>query len=378
MTNLRLCLPLLLCALCLPALAEPGVMQYYDFENDTKPWITLNPQAQLGLTAKQENVFAGTSSLELKYVFTPGATGNQAFIAGTVILPLAGGLRGMQAISLAFKSSATITAVVGGQQEGGQTWVAPFFAPAGAWQEVALGLQDFYPLDDANAPPPGAVFDPGKISGLGVIDASGALSTLTQKAPVTQFPAGARTLWLDEVKLLSTPLPPELGALPTPDAVPIDSCQGETIRWAVLGGRDWKAVREVDPGAPAGHYRFDYTDPAGTLVLWLKPLHLGQLAGTSALHLSVRSAQAIKLVVSVQEPGDVRYNVPVDLPAGGAWKPLTLPWSDFKLDQNSHDPAGKLLPERITGLGLADPTGMAGQPQDQKNTLWFSDLYATK
>jgi hypothetical protein len=385
MPNLRLCLSLLLSAVLLsPALGQPpqesGVLQYFDFENDTAPWVSLNPKAQVGLTAAQANVFAGTSSLEVKYVLeavTAGTTGDQ-IMSGNIVLPLPGGIMGMKAVTLAFKASESLTAVVGGRERKGNSYMAPFFAPAGVWQKVALGLADFYPADDKQDPD--AKFDPAKLEGLGVIDASGFLSSIiaSGKLPVAQFPAGPRTFWLDEVKLLSTPRPPELGAQPSPDAVEIDRCDGETIRWIVLGGRDWQAAREVDQGARAGHYRFDYTAPAGTLVAWLKPIHRGQLAGTTALHLSACAVQNQPLAVSVEGKGKARYSTQVKLVAGDGWKRFDLPWSDFTPDQQAPAGAGELDPAEITSLTLADVTAMIGEAGEGKRSLWLQDVYATK
>jgi hypothetical protein len=380
MTNLRRCLPLLLCACLPPALAlaqhEPGVMQYYDFENDTKPWVSFNPKAQFGLTAQQENVFAGTSSLEVKYVAVNTGTTQADLVPGNIILPTPGGLPGLQSVTLAFKCSESVPVVVYGVEQNGPNCYAPFFAPAGVWQQVTLGLADFYSEDGGAGA--GAPFNPAALNDLVVMDASRMLynGLGAGKLPIAAPNVGPRTFWLDEVKLLSTPLPPATLTPPVPDAVVLDSCGGAAIRWIVLGGRDWKAARATDPGAPAGHFRFDYTAPAGTLVLWIKPVHLGQLLGTTALHLSVRSPRATRLVIGAQE-NNVRYSAPVDVPAGD-WKALTLPWSDFQLDKDSTDPAGKLQPDQITSVSLADPSAMAGPPQDQQNTLCLSNLYAGK
>jgi hypothetical protein len=382
MNNLRLPLTLILTAMFLaPALAqaphEPGVMQYFDFENGTAPWVSMNPQAVVGLTAKQENVFAGTSSLEVQYFFDPTKTG-EAGMTGNIILPLEGGIPGLKAVSLAFKCSESIMALVGGREQDGSTYMAPFFATAGVWQKVTLGLDDFNQVDEETHP--GGKFDPGELEGLGVIDASSFLAAITAKLPVTQYTAGERTFWLDEVKLLATDLPAETVPLPagSPEAVVIDSCDRAAIRWIVLGGKDWKAKREVDVGATSGDYRFDYTAPAGTLVAWMKPIHRGRLAGTKMLHLSVCALDSFPLIVTVEGKGKARYSTPVKLVAGDGLKRFDLAWGDFALDKDAPAGAGPLEPAEITSLTLADVSALGAQTTGGKRCLWVQGVYATK
>ena len=355
-----------------------GVLGYYDFEKGTDPWITMNPKAVLGLTAAQDNVFAGTSALELKYVFTAGGTNEAEMLSGNVILPLQGGLPGLAGMSLALKTSDTLTAVVGGREVGGGSYMAPFFSPAGKWQQVTLGKSDFYPIEEM--PDPDGKLEPEKFEGIGVIDGSGFLASMVKKLPVAGFEPGARSLWLDEVKLLTTDLPAETVTLPAGagEAVVIDSCDRPAIRWIVLGGKDWKATQESSKRELASYYRFDYTMPGGTLVAWMKPVHLGQLAGTAALHLAARSSQTMKLIVSVQEKGNARYSKQLDLVAEDDWKQFDVPWADFTLENDSHDEDGKLNPELINMVTLADPSGLMAAPEDRPTVLMVDDLYATK
>jgi hypothetical protein len=382
MPSLRYLPALLLCVLLLaPALAqppaEPGVLNHWDFENTTGPWISINPNAILGLTAAQENVLAGTSALEVQYLFQPGATGGE-MISGNAVLPTEGGLPGLAALSLGVRTSETVNVVVGGRETEGGAYLCPVFSPAGVWQKVTLSLKDLVPVEEM--PDPDGKLEPEHLQGLAIIDGSVFLSQMMGKLPVAGFAPGARRMWLDEVKLLSTDLPPETVNLPvgSPEAVVIDSCDREAIRWIVLGGKDWKAGREADKGAETGHYRFDYTLPGGTLVVWLKGLHPGQLADTKALHLSARSDQALKLFVGVQEKGKARYSKQIELAAEDDWRRFDLPWGEFTLDKDSRDDDGKLDIEQINMLSLADLSGPAGRPEDRRTILWLDDVYATK
>ena len=381
---------ILLCTLCLlllsPAFAqppaEPVVVQYWDFEQTADPWSSMNPNAVVGLTAAQDNVLAGTSSLEVKYLLGANNTGMEAMLAGSAVVGLPGGAAWTAGISLGFKSSATITALVGLRENGGGSYMAPFFSPAGVWQEVRFGLEDFYPVEgmaDADGK-----LEPARLEGFGVIDASGFLSTIAEKLPVAGYEPGARQMYVDEVKLELDGPEPETMPFPEgqPPPVVIDTCDRETIRWIVLGGKDWKATREADGpndrGAGTFHYRFEYTLPGGTLVAWLKPVHEGQLAETKALHLALRAGEKLTLAVSVEEKGKARYTKLVEVPAGEEWTQVTIPWEEFALDKDSKDDNGKLDPEQITSLTLADPTGLAGQPEDRKVVLGLDGVYASK
>ncbi len=382
--RLVLCLwcALLLIPVSAQPLVEPEVVQYWDFEQMADPWVSLNPQAIVGLTAAQDDVLAGTSSLEVKYLFRAVNTGMEGILNGSAVVPLPGGAPGMAGISLWFKSSKTTTALVGGRENGGGAYMAPFFAPAGMWQQVTLGLDDFYPMDEM--PDPNGKLDPEQLEGLGVVDASGFLSTLLGKLPVAGFEPGARRMYLDEVKLLA--VAPEKETVPYPLEGPapvvLDSCDREAIRWIVVGGRDWKAIREADEpndqGAGTGHYRFEYTLPGGTLVAWLKPVRQGQLADTKALHLALRAGQKLTLMVSVEEKGKARYAQQIEANAGDEWTYLTIPWDDLSLEKDSKDDNGKLDPEQITLLTLADPSGLAGEPEDYKRVLWLNGVCASK
>ncbi len=378
----RCFLPLLLVYSLLQALAptvaqEPGVLSYWSFENVTEPWISINPQALLGLTAAQEHVLAGTSALEVQYVFQPGVAGSEV-ISGNAVLPTEGGVPGLAAISLGVQASESVTMVVGGREREGGAYLCPLFCPGGAWQKVTLSLRDFLPVDEM--PDPDGKLEPEHFEGLAVIDGSAFLSTAVGKLPVAGFEPGSRRMWLDEVKLLSIDLPPETVNLPEgwPDAVVIDSCDQEGIRWIVIGGKEWKAGREGDKPAGRGHYRFDYALPMGTVVAWLKALPVGRLAGTAALHLSLRSDQALRLVVSVQEKGKARYSRQIELVAEEDWKRFDLPWGEFVLDNDSQDDNGRLDVDQITLLSLADLSGLTGKLQDQRTILWLDDVYATR
>lgn len=323
-------------------------------------------------------MLGGTSSLEFKYLFSPTASNEAALLSGSIILPAAGGLPGLGSISLGLKTSETMTAVVGVRETGGGAYMAPFFAPAGAWQQVVLGMDDFYPVEgmaDADGK-----LDPGQWEGLGVIDASGLLAGLLGKLPVSGFEPGARTIWLDDVMLLTSA--PEPDAVPHPVERPapavIDACDRDTIRWIVVGGKQWTATCEPNPGgAGGGHYRFEYTLPGGTLVAWLKPVREGHLAGTQALHLSVRADRALRLMVNVEEKGKARYAKTVEVAAGEDWTRLSLPWTEFTREGEAEDESGKLEPEQITLISLADPSGLLGGPQDHPTVLGLDEVYAS-
>jgi hypothetical protein len=380
MNGHRLLLIALLLALCRwPAAAQPpaeGVLRYWDFEENTGSWSSLNPQAVLGLTATRENVLAGTSALELQYLFQPGGS-REAQVAGNTLVALPGGVPGLASISLGIKTSDTTTCVVGLMEAPGGAYLAPVFCPAGVWQRVHVALADFVPVEEL--PDPDGRLDPAQVSACGLFDASGFLAGLGQTLPFAGFQPGQRRLWVDEVRLLSTDLPAETVALPpdSPPAVVIDSCERETIRFVVLGGQDWKATREAQAEAGPGHYRFEYTLPGGTLVALLRFVPQGHLAQTSALHFSARCDRSLRLVVSVEEKDKSRYTAQVDLRAEEDWKRFDLPWDKFTREQDSVDENDRLDPEQITLVSFADLSGLFSL-ENRKTVLLLDDLYATR
>ncbi len=380
MNRYRLLLIALLLMLCgWPAGAQPGeegVLRYWDFEENTGSWSSFNAQAVLGLTAAAENVLAGTSALELQYLFQPSGS-REVQVAGNALAALPGGVPGLASISLGIKTSDTTTCVVGLMEGGGGAYLVPVFCPAGTWQRVHVTLADFVPVEEL--PDPDGRLDPIQVSGCGVLDASGFLAGLGQALPFAGFQPGARRLWVDEVRLLSTDLPPETIALPaeSPAAVVIDSCDRETIRFVVLGGEEWKAAREAQGEAGPGYYRFEYTLPGGTLVALLRVLPAGRLAQTQALHFSARCDRSLRLVVSVEEKDKSRYSTQVDLKVEEGWKRFDLPWDKFTREQDSVDENDRLDPDQITLVSLADLSGLFSL-EDRKTVLLLDDFYATR
>lgn len=350
-------------------------LQYWDFEENTEPWGTLDPQAILGLTSAQENVLAGTSALELQYLFQPVFTGEPS-LKGSVNMQLEGGMPGLAAVALGLKTSQPTSVGVGLLRQGGGAYVVPVFSTGTDWHYVVLSLDEFLPGDDL--PAATGPLQPAEITGLILIDISQWLAPLVAKLPVTGLSPGPRRLWVDEVRLLATDLPPETVPLPagSPEPVIIDSCDREAFRFIVLGGEQVKpSLEQAEDGAR--HYCIDYTLPGGTLFALLRSLRRGSLTGTGSLHLSVRASRALSLVVSVEEKDKSRYDTLVQVEPSDDWTRLDVPYDSLTLADDSTDENSQLDPAQISLFTLADLSALQSL-DNLETTLWLEDIYATE
>lgn len=361
-----------------PCWAQDSLLRF-DFEQDEAEWITLDPQAQLGLTWTAENVYKGTGALELKYTQASQAPEEGEGIPGAMVVPIEMGLPGLQTLELVLKTTASIPVVLSLAETDESNYLCMVFCTAGQWHPITLSVDDFT-LDENSFDENGRL-DPELIKSLALIDAAFFLRAVAQgEIPIYVEPAAPETtIWLDEVNLRTVPLSDETSGLPPKDgeAVVIDTCDRPTFKWLALGGKDIRLSHNTENAAAGGCYRIDYSVPVGTIFGLLRPIKVGSLAGTRRLELSIKSSVDISFLLTLEESDKSSYTLQV--PVGGMqpWQRLMINYTQLRLGDDSQDENGQLDPDQIKSLTLVDLSALTTF-QDSQSALWLDDVIAVK
>jgi len=357
--------------------AAQNVLLESDFEDDDGGWVTLDPDAELGLTADVENVFSGTSSLE--FSFTQRLVTNmEEGLPGALVLPFEVGLPGLQSLSFAIRTATTIPLFIGMEETDGSNYVAIVHCTDGQWNELKLNLSDFTLNTDDSSDENGQL-DPDQITGLALVDASFFLQMLGDASlPLDVTPLGEQTIWLDAVILSDAPAvpadEPETELEQGERAVAIDACNSPAFRWLVCGS-GVSATLDPDYAVTGGCYRLDYQVPAGKVFFVMRPLAVGLLAGTRALKLWVASGSAGAIYVAVEEQDGSRYGALIPLTDPMEWQQVKIDFAAFEASPDSQDENGRLDPEQIKNFAITDLRSIL-MGTSIENTLWIDDICA--
>ena len=357
----------------------------FDFEASSKPWTTLDQQAQLGLTADAEHVREGTSALEFKYTQRTFEQVGQGSVPGALVVPIDGGLVGVKTVHFSIKVARQSAFVVSLHETTEAAYQTPVWVPANKWMDVDLPVSAFT-LDRNQKPDPDGKLDVDQVNSLSFVDAAPYFYALAQSGaiPLAKPTLGEQMVWLDNVQFLSTALPEDKPAKPVADgqAVVIDTCRHQFSEWPCLGGENLVVSEGPGTGGEPG-LRVAYSTPAGTIVPMMRMIAHEQLAGTKRLEFDAKVAVDTTLMVGMEqdvEPkpaegdGKVRFMTQVQLKAADGWKRIAVPYNDLKSDQN---PPVAMNPALFGGLIVADMTA-AVSAQPQTNTLQIDDVVGVK
>lgn len=362
---------------------EEGVLLSLGFEEDTGGFATMDKQAQLAVTREEGVVYGGEGSLEMKYSQRPVKTdGEDLDLPGSLILPLAETQPQLAGVSFAVSSDSSVPILVlVAEGDGGPRYNSIVWCEAGAWHEFALSLDEFQWDNDSPQDPDGKP-TPEKINAVVIVDISSFFLAIAETAPF--FIAGPlrdQALRLDDFKLLAKNRAPK--PAPAPEGVvPIADYEPPLKGIVFLGGRNLVVGHEeMDDATKA--LKIDYAIPARTLLALVHRVRSGSLADVKSFRFRVKSNGQATLLVGLEErrgPGDenkTSYNAIVTVQPGAAWQTITVPISDFKMDQNNVDPNGKLDLEMVDTLMIGDVSAM-GEEQEISNTLWLDELVAVQ
>ena len=361
-------------AVAAPATAvpeKPAPLLSTDFEGDMGGWTALGETAQLSLSREKDTVKKGTSSLGFDYQIQRGQT--NAFI-----LPLAEGtLRGAQQFHFWVKTDApTVLALVAQEKDGGR-YLASFWSPGNAWQEVQIAPTDFDLSKDKDDPQdPDGKFDLDQVEGLGFADMFQLLAAGNdeQVQKFVGLKLGAHKLFLDEfsVSTEALPQPPKPAEA---NAVMLDSFMGPQANWV--------ALKDVKLGIVEGDVfkgtslQAEYHTSVGAFCGWIRPLSGQKLTGTKALALTVATVEGGTFIVQVEENSGEKYNMMLDVPGNIQPKELTLNFADFKIADDSPHVNNQLDVSDIKHMIVIDINPFIGG-KEADNTFWMSNLRALK
>lgn len=111
-------------------------------------------------------------------------------------------------------------------------------------------------------------------------------------------------------------------------------------------------------------YKFNATDFS---ILFLSEPNFQDWKG---LEIRLRSEKETSMAFILQEKGEVRYDHRVSL-AAGQWRTFSLSWNDFKVQDETPDPNGRLDLDNLESFSLFDMGGLAGKKGKNTITIEF-------
>ncbi|MBM3496784.1 MAG: hypothetical protein FJX72_21055, partial [Armatimonadetes bacterium] len=325
-------------AFCTLAAAAPALGQQVllteSFDTDNGQWTTMGGAGKVTVVKDATQAKVGTGALRYDYTVRKG---EPTFLLHPITSPPPESVKGFR---FWVKTDAPTWLALILQERGGPRYTAAFQTLGGAYQQVEIGLGDFGPgLDKDDPKDPNNKLDIAEVEGLGFLDMAVMLAEdgSGQLLKLIGLKDGARTLWLDEIEVL-TALSPETTKAAENEVV-VDGPSKPCMGWLVTG---W-AKPSIVSGPPLGarSLKLDYKRNAGELAGMIRFLPKGKLDGTTALALKAASIQATTLLVQVEEVSGGKYNALVELGAGSQVKDTSIPWAEFTADGESKDDNGK-------------------------------------
>jgi hypothetical protein len=290
----------------------------------------------------------------------------------------------MKSLRLFVKCSAATAIVFSLNERGGASYQCPVTCAAGAWQEIAVNLDEFT-LDDPAKDDNGRL-DPGEIVSLHVLDIAGFVSTLLPELK------GPRTLWLDELVFSSRAVPVTTGPAQVTKVLPayrVDSFETAVIRWIPISvdfadGPKFglfQVPASIDASAPPGggkqSLKFTYPRLATKVHGLMRGVEKVDLSKARGLDLWLKTSADGTYILNLEEKDGSRYDMKIELRAADGWKSFSFPLADFVLADDSKDENGRLDAEQIKQVLIADATGLLGGAGADAVTLWIDEVLFT-
>lgn len=353
-----------------------------DFESDSIEWTGMkagdgafgpDDDAKLSIAHEAASVKSGKGALQYEYSIASD-------MIPILALPRALDLTGMKSLRFWVKCSNATAIVVGLNEAGGASYQAAAHCTAGAWQEIAINLDELVvddPAKDANGK-----LDLDQVASISLIDLSGFLVSFLPELK------GPRKLWLDDVSFSSKAVPQSTGPAEVTKVVPIylvDNFETPVIRWIPVGLDFAEGLKfsifdgtvAIDRDAPQGggkqSLKFSYPRKGKKVHGIMRNLEKIDLAKATALELSLKGSHEGTCLVTIEEKGGARYNRKIDL-VRGVWKSFSWKLSDFTLAEDSHDDNGKLDSDQIKQISVVDLTMLVGGGEAEVAHLWLDEV----
>src|SRR6185503_10003740 len=353
-----------------------------DFEGDSVEWsgLTLgeagvNPDgdSKIAITREAASVKSGKGALSYSYDITPK-------IVRVLALQRPMDLTGMKSLRLWVKCSQATSVIIGLGDPSGASYQANAHCPAGAWQEIAVNLDEL--TVDEPAKDPNGKLDLDQINSNTIFDIGGFIAMFLPDVK------GARTMMLDDIGFSSKPVPATTGAAQITRVVPIhlvDTFETPVIRWIpislefsetpkfALFDAPVAVDKDVPPGGGKQSLKFSYPRKGKKVHGVMRNLEKVDLSKALTLDLAVKCSHDGTFFVSIEEKDGSRYNMKVDLLLGD-WKSFSWKLSEFTLADDSQDENGKLDPDQIKQVSIADATQLLGNSEADQVHLWLDQV----
>src|SRR5262245_45897107 len=358
-------------------------MPISDFEGDAVEWTGLtlgeggvNPDgdSKIAITHEKASVKSGKGSLSYTYEITPK-------IIRVLALQRPMDLTGMKSLHLWVKCSQATSIIVGLAEASGASYQANAHCPAGAWQEVAVNLDEL--TVDEPAKDPNGKLDLDQIASITILDIAGFVAMFLPDVK------GSRTMMLDDIGFSSKPVAATTGPAQVTRVVPIhlvDNFETSVIRWIPLSLEFADAPKfalfdapvavdkDVPPGGGKQSLKFSYPRKGKKAHGIMRNLEKVDLSKATTLDLALKASHDGTFYVSIEEKDGSRYNMKVDLLLGD-WKSFSCKLSDFTLAEDTQDENGKLDPDQIKQITIADATQLLGSNEADQVHLWVDQVF---
>jgi hypothetical protein len=353
------------------AASEANLVLETDFTNDEHLWHgfgddTLISRVPVGDDKKE-------MALKFAYKLTKGKFSNVSF------QPSEHDLAKARSFHFSVKAEQAMSVVVDITERSGGRFIATFYAPAGKWQPVKLGLSDFVlmqgkdlPKDENNR------LDPEKIEmiafsdlGINLVQGDEAVAKAFGVTP------GARSLQIGRFQAKSDVLPS--ASFFTTTDTRLDTFEHPQVGWLLVG----EAQAETVKGFPlqGSGMKVMYKQDAGKSIGLIRSIPRGVLVNRKSLTFRVASEQPATLLVQLAEADGGTFSYPVTIEGKKTGEALTdrevtVEFSQMKATADSKDSNNKLDIKRVHQIvfsEVAPPTSGTATP----NALYIGGLRST-
>lgn len=353
-----------------------------DFEGDASEWsgLTLGEggvhpdgDSKIAITKEAASVKVGKGALSWSYDITPK-------IVRVLALQKPLDLTGMKSLHLWVKCSQATSIIVGIGDSSGASYQTNAHCSPGAWQEVAVNLDELT-IDEPGKDPNGKL-DLDQVGSITIFDIAGFLAMFLPDI------RGSRTMMIDDLYFSSKPVVATTGPAQVTRVVPIhlvDNFESTVIRWLPISLEFADAPKfalfdapvaldkDVPPGGGKQSLKFSYPRKGKKVHGVMRSLDKVDLSKAVTLDLSMKASHDGTFFVSIEEKDGSRYNMKVDLVLGD-WKSFSWKLSDFTLADDTQDENGKLDPDQIKQISLADATQLLGNSEADQVHLWIDQV----
>jgi hypothetical protein len=353
-----------------------------DFEGDAVEWsgLTLsdagvNPDgdSKIAITHEAASVKAGKGALSWSYEITPKTV-------RVLALQRPIDLTGMKSLHLWVKCSKATSVIIGVGDPSGASYQANAHCPAGAWQEIAVNLDEL--TVDEPAKDPNGKLDLDQVNSITLFDIGGFIAMFLPDVK------GSRTMMIDDIGFSSKPVVATTGAAQITRVVPIhlvDNFESSVIRWIpisldlsetpkfALFDAPVAVDKDVPPGGGKQSLKFSYPRKGKKVHGVMRNLEKVDLSKATTLDLALKCSHDGAFFVAIEEKDGSRYNMKVDLLLGD-WKSFSWPLSAFTLADDSQDENGKLDPDQIKQITIVDATQLLGSNEADQVHLWVDQV----